>query len=260
MDREARQALLRDAQEQQRLEREKQVRERLKEMNPSYRPPEERKKEQQEDTEDKRQRFEMIRGMMSGASSFAQKAARGDASAVGDMAQSGLGMAAGAVGGPLASAGMDALVSGVRGMVDGLDALGKRLSEYNGALAQATAQAELQQLMGDIRRAAYAGNDLAELTAASSKLSQAAQDALLVLVRPVILPLTHLIELATSWLEQIGLGGAADLGGDAMAQAQREALNAFGGVNPDPAGAVPLGRPHLWFPGLFPVPPPLGGR
>jgi hypothetical protein len=213
--------------------------ERAREMSPGWRSPEEKKRQQEEDESLAQRRQDMLKGTMQGASSFAQKAARGDASAFGDAAQSGLSAAGGAVAGPLGAAGMDALVGAVRGMIDGLESLGKRLGEYSGQLAQANAEAELAQIMGDMRRAQYAGNELAKLSAESSRLSQVAQDALLKLVKPLIEPLAELIAMLSGWLEALGFG-LNDTPTDAIAEAQAQARIAFQGNIPGEAAPVPF--------------------
>ncbi len=219
----------------------------------------EEKKEREE--EEKERRDEMLKGMMRGASSFAQKAARGDASAFGDVAQSGAKMAGGAVGGPMGAAAMDALVGAIRGMVDGLGEMNKRFAEVSGVNAQAEAQAELLQTMGDIRRASYAGNELAELRVESAKLSQAAQDALLTIIKPLIEPFTNMMKGITDYLERFSFRGAEAAGfNEELARQQANALSPFGGRPADPASGVPDRRVHLLFPWLFPPQAPLGAR
>lgn len=57
-----------------------------------------------------------------------------------------------------------------------VDQTAQRLAGYSGELAVASAEAEIRQVFGDIRRAQQLGSGLARFTEAQSQLSQTAQD------------------------------------------------------------------------------------
>jgi hypothetical protein len=89
-------------------------------------------------------------------------------------------------------------------LVRGLDATAKRLSRFEPRLAEAQAMANVAQIMGDLRRAQFLGGELAEFTAARSRLSQVGQDTLAVVLKPIIPKLTLVLQLLADFLTAVG--------------------------------------------------------
>jgi hypothetical protein len=80
--------------------------------------------------------------------------------------------------------------------VESLKRTAERLAPFSGELAVATAQADVAQTLGDLRRAQQLGSGLARFTEAESRLSQTAQDILATI-------LERLVPIATDVLEQL---------------------------------------------------------
>lgn len=86
-----------------------------------------------------------------------------------------------------------------------LDQTAKRLAPYSAELAVAQARADVAQVLGDLRRGALLGTDLARFTDARSRLSQVSQDALAKLLAPLIPVATRIVQLLAD-----GIEGASD--------------------------------------------------
>lgn len=98
----------------------------------------------------------------------------------------------------------------VLGFYDNLSKVADRFSQYNGELAGAKANAEVIELLGDIRRSNVLGADLAKLTEANTRASQEAQDLLMNALRPMLPIFTALSERVGDILKLIKWIGEAE--------------------------------------------------
>jgi hypothetical protein len=89
------------------------------------------------------------------------------------------------------------------GFVNALDQTASRLAAYSSELAVAQAQTEVAQTLGDVRRAQVLGSGLARFTEAQNNLSQAAQDALTELLRPLLPIATNILNGLTELIRVI---------------------------------------------------------
>lgn len=79
------------------------------------------------------------------------------------------------------------------------DRMAKVAAQYNGGVAVAAAQANVSQIMGDIRRSNFLGPELADFTTQQSRVSQDAQDAEAELLKL----LTPFVNQAMDWMASI---------------------------------------------------------
>jgi hypothetical protein len=119
-----------------------------------------------------------------------------------------------------------------RKFMAGLDETSRRLAGYNGTLAVAQAQADVRQIMGDIRRANSLGDPMAKYVEARSKLSDAGQDALAKILKPLLPLITKIVDLLTAATEGIGnVGGAvAEVVANPVEEAREAWKQLFGAV------------------------------
>jgi hypothetical protein len=80
-------------------------------------------------------------------------------------------------------------------IVNAVSDYAKKLSEYSPVLAQAEAQAELRQIMGDIRRSREAGPQLARFVEARSRFEQSWEDLKVRFITMIEPLLTRVLEL-----------------------------------------------------------------
>jgi len=93
----------------------------------------------------------------------------------------------------------------------------QRLAPFSADLSVANAMREVAQVTGDIRRAQQLGPDLARFVEAQSRLSQAGQDTLATLLRPLIPRFTALVEGLAGALEVVDQAARKFLGEPAVA-------------------------------------------
>lgn len=117
------------------------------------------------------------------------------------------GPAAIAVGAVAAAAALT--VYGFKKLTDVAEDFAKRLSPYSAPLALASAEAEVRQVLGDLRRAQLLGTDLSRFTRAGSELSQGTQDIIATLLKPVIPLLSTTLEAINAFLSVVPVGALA---------------------------------------------------
>lgn len=86
---------------------------------------------------------------------------------------------------------------------NGLNQTAQRLAQYSPQLAVAQTNAQVAQILGDVRRAQTLGSGLARFTEAQSNLSQAAQDTLTELLRPLLPIVTNILNSLTVAVREI---------------------------------------------------------
>lgn len=82
-----------------------------------------------------------------------------------------------------------------KAVVDAISDTAKRYEEYDPRIAQASAQAEIRQVMGDMRRARESGEELAEFLTAQSELQEKWEDIKMELMRKIIPVVTAILEV-----------------------------------------------------------------
>lgn len=118
----------------------------------------------------------------------------------------------------------DALIGGMRQLHEGMMQMAARLAPYSGELSQAQAHREMMQVLGDIRRAGMAGNELAKLSESTSRLEQAGQDAMAAAMKDLVpfvktgvdglVGILNIISAVGLWGGAGGLGGLFGGGGN----------------------------------------------
>lgn len=140
----------------------------------------------------------------------------------------------------------------VRGFYEAVGQTVQRLAPYHGDLAQANAMQGVEQILGDIRRAQYLGNDLSRLTQAQTRASQAGQDAMASLLRPILPLASRVMEMLATFIEYASEAIAKFLGQPDQKKGQGILDEILGSKNarfgswplPPPVGnPPPLGRP-----------------
>lgn len=76
-----------------------------------------------------------------------------------------------------------------------------QLAGYSGVLSAAQANAEVSQVLNDIRRAEIMGNDLAEFVNAKSELSQNWQDLMMTMLKPFIPLVTEVMQELSAFIK-----------------------------------------------------------
>jgi hypothetical protein len=109
---------------------------------------------------------------------------------------------------PLVGSALAAINNQIASFVDAVHDTARRLSGFSPDLAVATAQADVAQILGDVRRAQQLGSGLTRFTEAESRLSQTAQDILASLLERLLPLATGILEVLANVLQS--LPGLAD--------------------------------------------------
>lgn len=95
---------------------------------------------------------------------------------------------------------------GLKKVADSAEEYSKRLTPYSAPLAQASAEAQISQVLNDLRRAQLIGTDLAKFTTAQSNLSQAWQDQVVNILQSFLPVINRIAEFLTKVLDEIPEG------------------------------------------------------
>ena len=85
-----------------------------------------------------------------------------------------------------------------------IDTAAKTAAKYNGGVAMASAQAQVAQVQGDIRRSNMNGAELTKFVQAQSRANQNTQDAVAKAIKPLIPLFTKAMENLAPVIEKVG--------------------------------------------------------
>ncbi len=98
---------------------------------------------------------------------------------------------------------VSATIGAFRQLCQGLDQTAAKLAPFSASLSMATAQKDVQALMGDMRRADKLGDTLSDFVEARGDAEQAGQDLLAELIELVTPMVTWALDEVTPWIEEL---------------------------------------------------------
>lgn len=104
---------------------------------------------------------------------------------------------------PLVGAAMAEVNRQFVAFTDALTATAQRLGQYSPEIAVASAQADVAQILGDVRRAQQLGSGLSRFTAAQSQLSQTAQDVMADILQQILPIVTNILEFLNEVIRRL---------------------------------------------------------